>query len=224
VAAIVGLALVAAAFWTIRRRAHLTTAAHVLPTRVRVEVALMAGLLATATTALVLNLALYLLAAFDQPAPVLALAELGQALGRRVGARPLVVLAGGMTLYAALALLWAVVYAYAERWLPRPDWLGGLLFALLPLAVSLLVVLPLLGAGVAGLGLGVGLMPIAGEVTRHAIWGWALAVSYTLLSRARAAPPTPQSPDPTPAATPPTEPPAPEPGPRPQAGIRAGMP
>jgi len=165
----------------------------------------MAGLLATATTALVLNLALYLLAALDQPAPVLALVELGQALGRRVGARPLVVLAGGMTLYAALALLWAVVYAYVERWLPRPDWLGGLLFALLPLAVSLLVVLPLLGAGMVGLGLGVGLMPIAGEVTRHAIWGWALAVSYTLLSRARAAPPASHRPDrgkSTPAATP----------------------
>jgi membrane protein DedA with SNARE-associated domain len=192
VTGLMGLAVVIALFVVVRRRAHLASAVHTLPPRLRLEIGLMAGLTATATAALVLNVVLYVLAALDQAAPTLALIELGQAIGRRVGARPLVVLAAGMTLYAALGLLWAVVYAYLERWLPRPDWLGGLVFALAPLAFSLLVVLPLVGAGAAGLGLGMGLVPLAGETLRHAIYGWALAVSYTLLSRARAGAPAPR--------------------------------
>jgi hypothetical protein len=95
------------------------------------------------------------------------------------------VLVGGITLYVTLQLLWAVLYAHIERWLPEPDWLGGLLFALLPLVVSLYGVLPALGAGVAGLQLGLGFIPLLGEGLRHLIYGWSLSTSYTLLSRAR---------------------------------------
>ena len=184
---LLGLALVIAAYVVIRRRSHVTEAAQVMPEPFRVETALMAGLLATATVSLLLNLVLYVLSAVDQSTPTEALLELGQAVGRRVGARPIVVLAGGITLYVALQLLWAVVYAHVERWLPKPDWLGGLLFALLPLAFSLVVVMPLLGAGLAGLGLGMGLVPLAGETLRHLLYGLALSTSYTLLSRARTA-------------------------------------
>ena len=185
---VVGLILVVAAFVAIRRRSHVVTAQHVLPEGFRLETALMAGLLATATMSLAVDLLLYALVAVDQTLPAVALLELGQTIGRRVAARPGVVLVAGISLYVVLQLLWAILYAHVERWLPEPDWVGGLLFALLPLAFSLLVVLPALGAGVAGLKLGMGLVPLAGEVVRHAIYGWALAVSYTLLSRARALP------------------------------------
>lgn len=80
------------------------------------------------------------------------------------------------------------MYAHLERWLPDPDWLGGLLFALAPFAFSVLVVLPAVGAGVAGWDLGAGLIPLLGELMRNAIFGLALSTSYTLLSRARTAP------------------------------------
>ena len=99
-------------------------------------------------------------------------------------------LVGGITLYVTLQLLWAVVYAHVERWLPEPAWLGGLLFALLPLAVSLYIVLPALGAGVAGMQLGLGFIPLLGEGLRHLVYGWSLSTSYTLLSRARVPPGT----------------------------------
>ena len=184
---LVGLGLVIAAYVIIRRRSHLVTAAHRLPEEVRLETALLAGLLATATVILAFDLILYALAALGQTSPMAALYEIGEAFGRRVGARPVVVLAAGMTLYVVLQLLWAVLYAHVERWLPEPDWLGGLLFALLPLTFSLWVVLPALGVGVAGLGLGMGLVPLVSEVVRHALYGWSLSTSYTLLSRARVA-------------------------------------
>jgi membrane protein DedA with SNARE-associated domain len=185
VADLIGLGLVIAAYVAIRRRTHLTTAPHVLPEGFRLETALMAGLLATATMSLAVDLLLYVLTALGVGGPAGALMGLGSLVGQRLGARPFIVLAGGISLYVVLQLAWAIVYAHVERWLPEPDWLGGLLFAVLPLAFSLLVVLPALGAGVIGWGLDRGWMPLLGEIVRHAIYGWALATSYTLLARAR---------------------------------------
>ena len=89
--------------------------------------------------------------------------------------------------YVALHLGWALLYAHVARWLPGPDWVGGLLFALLPLTVAALVLLPALGAGPLGLDLGAGLLPLAGEVLRNAAYGVSLATGYTLLNRARLA-------------------------------------
>lgn len=188
VAVLFGLGTVVAAFVTIRRRPHLVSAEHALPESRRLTTAIMAGLLATATMSLAIDLALYLLAGLGVGDPAAALLELGQSIGRRAGARPMLVLTAGMALYVVLQVLWAIVYAHVERWLPEPDWLGGLLFAVLPLAFSLLVVLPALGAGVAGTRLASGYMPLLGEVARHAVYGVSLSVSYTLLSRARALP------------------------------------
>jgi membrane protein DedA with SNARE-associated domain len=183
---LVGLALLVAAYATIRRRAHLSHAVHALPEVVRVETAVLAGMFALAATALALNLLLYLAASAEQETPAQALLQLAQAIAGRVGARPGLIVLGGVTLYVLLSVGWAIVYAYVERWLPEPDWLGGLLFALAPLAVSLLVVLPLLGAGPAGVSLDMGAVPLAGETLRHALYGPTLSTSYTLLSRTRA--------------------------------------
>jgi membrane protein DedA with SNARE-associated domain len=180
-----GLALLVAAYLTIRRRAHLTEAAHGLPEIVRLETAVLAGMFALASTALALNLLLYLAAGVEAETPAQALLQLAQTIGGQVGARPWIIALGGTALYVLLGTGWAIVYAHVERWLPEPDWLGGLLFALAPLAVSLFVVLPLLGAGPAGFGLDMGLVPLAGETLRHALYGLALSTSYTLLSRAR---------------------------------------
>ena len=185
---VVGLAVLLAVLLTIRRRGHVVSAEHVLPERQRLSTAVMAGLLATAITALSLDLALYVLTAAGVTAPAEGLLAVGQTVGRQVGGRPRLVLLGIIAGQVALQIGWAVVYAHVERWLPEPDWLGGLLFALLPLAVSLFVILPALGAGVAGLELGVGVVPLVGEAVRQALYGVSLSLSYTLLSRARAIP------------------------------------
>jgi membrane protein DedA with SNARE-associated domain len=183
----VSVALVIATYIVIRRRSHLTSAAPVLSERVRLETALMAGLLATIATAVALNLLLYGLAALDQPGPEAALVALAEAVRQRFGTHAAgEVLLGTIAVHVGLQLLWAVAYAHFVRWLPRPDWLGGLLFALLPLGFSLGIVLPMLGAGLTGLSLGMGLVPLAGELVRNTIYAWSLSTSYTLLSRARA--------------------------------------
>jgi membrane-associated protein len=189
IADVAGVGLAIAAYVVIRRRAHLVTAVHVMPERKRLETALMAGLFATATMSLVLDLLINSLATVGHTTPASALFELARAFARHYGVRPAVeVLVGGIAVYVILQLLWALLYSHVERWLPEPDWLGGLVFALVPLAFSLWIMLPALGAGVAGLSLGMGLVPLGGEVLRHAIYGWALSTSYTLLTRARAAP------------------------------------
>ena len=79
----------------------------------------MAGLLATATMSLALDLLLYTLAAIGQAAPSAALVGLGQVMGERVGARPRLMLVGGIAVYAVLQMGWAIVYAHVERWCCR---------------------------------------------------------------------------------------------------------
>src|SRR5215211_4142044 len=115
VAVLVGMGVVIAAYWTIRRRSHLVTAPHQLPERFRLETALMAGLLATATTSLALDLLLNGLALLGHTTPASALFELARALSRRFGTRtPIEVLIGGVALYVVLEVSWAVVYAHVE--------------------------------------------------------------------------------------------------------------
>ena len=91
-------------------------------------------------------------------------------------------------LFCLAGLLWAIPYAmWAEPRLRGPDWLRGLTFALLPTVTSWLVVLPALGAGPLGLGLGAGLVPAAGELVRHLLYGAALTLEPRDVSAAKAA-------------------------------------
>jgi hypothetical protein len=88
-----------------------------------------------------------------------------------------------------LNLLWAVLYAWlAAGRLPGAHWAEGLLFSPVPLAFSVLVLLPALGGGGLGLGLGVGPVPLAGEAFRNALFGIGLGAWYALLLGARQPP------------------------------------
>jgi len=76
-------------------------------------------------------------------------------------------------------VVWALVYGLIfEPRLSGPAWQRGLLFALLPWLVSLVVVLPLLGGGMLGIGLGAGPLPIVGNLLLHAVYGVALGAIY----------------------------------------------
>jgi hypothetical protein len=81
--------------------------------------------------------------------------------------------------YFAGGLLWAVLYArLAEPYVPGPDWWRGLLFAVVPALVSLVVVLPALGGGLFGLALGAGPLPVVGNLLLHAVYGTTLGLIY----------------------------------------------
>jgi hypothetical protein len=90
---------------------------------------------------------------------------------------------GRPTVYQAIGLylvagpLWAVVYSYTfHRWLSGPAWWRGLLFAAVPWLFSVVVLFPLTGGGLLGLGLGAGPLPMIGSLALHALYGAILGV------------------------------------------------
>ena len=87
-----------------------------------------------------------------------------------------VYLAAGI--YLAGGLLWALLYTLVEPRLPGPAWKRGVLFAMLPALVSLVVVLPLLGGGLFGLALGAGPLPAIGNVLLHVVYGAVLGLVF----------------------------------------------
>ena len=80
--------------------------------------------------------------------------------------------------YVAGGLLWALLYTLVEPRLPGAAWKRGVLFAMVPALVSLVVVLPLLGGGLFGLALGAGPLPIVGNILLHVVYGAILGLVY----------------------------------------------
>ena len=142
---------------------------------------LLAGLVATGAMSLALLAAYSLAAAVGTP--------VGGTLGRwlwalthnrlteAVGGRPMLFV--GLQLSMGLAL--SVLYAgFAEPRLRGPGWLRGLLFALAPWALSVIVFLPLVGGGLAGLALGAGPLPALGNLVVHLVYGATLGATYAI--------------------------------------------
>jgi hypothetical protein len=98
---------------------------------------------------------------------------------------PLVELASA-SLFASLALqmtfgmFWAIIYALWAQ--PRlrhtPGWQAGMLFSMLPYALSVVLFLPAAGAGLFGSNLGAGPLPLVGNLLLHLIWGATLGAGY----------------------------------------------
>ena len=156
----------------------------------KIETSALAGFLATIEMVLATNVLLYALGTVGLIAPERALLHfLDQAVGRHTAGQELrsAALLLAIVLFGGLA--WGVVYSHLAVPLLRiPPWLRGLTFSTLPLAFSTLVLMPLLGAGPLGLGLGAGLLPFAGEAVRNALFGVGLAASYSLFRVARQRP------------------------------------
>ena len=156
----------------------------------KLETSAMAGLLATLLMGMGLNVVFYVLAALGIGPPEQALVRFFEqgasrfADGNGVRFGVLVI-----AIVLVSEFLWAVVYSHLPPPLVRiPPWLRGLAFSTLPLAFSVLVLLPGLGAGPLGLGLETGLVPFAGEALRNVLFGVGLATSYSLLRVARQRP------------------------------------
>lgn len=152
-----------------------------------VETAALSGMLATVEMAFAVNLVLYGLVLGGYLPPQIAILRfLRRAAERYALGSPPALVAGGVLLLMALGVLWGILYGrFAADRLPGRPWVRGLLFSLLPLATSLLMLMPLLGAGFGGLALGDGLYPIVGELLRHLFFGVCLAENYVLLRAAR---------------------------------------
>lgn len=87
--------------------------------------------------------------------------------------------------YAAIAVHFAIGMGFAliyaalvEPRISGADVGRGLAFAFFPWVLSLVVFLPLVGAGFFGLGLGAGFLPIVGNLILHIVYGAALGLIY----------------------------------------------
>lgn len=81
----------------------------------------------------------------------------------------------------AIGLILAVIYAYfVEPNLSGPGWRRGMIFALVPWLLSILVFLPLVGGGVLGMDLGAGILPILGNLILHLVYGAVLGGYYAI--------------------------------------------
>jgi len=161
------------------------------PARARkLETSALAGFLATLEMGLGVNVALYALGAIGVRVPERALLHVVDQAAARYSDGNVLRFAMLMTLVLFVGgILWAIVYSHlGARLLTGPPWLRGLLFSALPFGFSMLVMLPLLGAGPFGLALGMGPAPLLGELFRHALFGVGLGLSYSLLRLARQGP------------------------------------
>jgi len=144
--------------------------------------ALVAGFVGTACAGFVLLLAYGASSWIGQAMPPGAIGQWFVALTRnQATAMVQDALARALLLHIFVGLVWALVYAgYAEPRLSGPGWRRGMLFALVPWILSLVVFLPLIGGGFLGLGLGAGPLPIIGNLILHLVFGATLGEVYEL--------------------------------------------
>jgi membrane-associated protein len=172
--------------WIVRARRGLhlkpTTQASTVDKRHRWRDGAMAGGLATVVSTLAMNVLvnvagdLALLAPGDiveRARARLAVLALTRVIGPAL-------LLGAVPAFILIGVVWGAVYAqWVEPHVRVPDWLSGLCFALLPLCVALVLVLPILDS-VTNDFERLGPLAAASEAARHAIFGLALGLIYPL--------------------------------------------
>jgi hypothetical protein len=151
----------------------------VLPASTSIAVALLAGFVAS--VAMVMAFAAAFVAALvlsRLPVPILADWFHGLTSNRLIDV-------AGPNLYAATAvflaggLIWALLFTHVfEPRLHGPAWQRGVQFALIPCLFSLVIVMPLVGGGLLGFGLGAGPLPILGNLILHVVYGAVLGTVW----------------------------------------------
>ena len=179
--------LAAITFWVVRvgRRARPPERCPAL--RERLQAGAAGGLIATITSALLANVLIHVAGLLSYLDPGVGLRRflvlLTQGLGREGGpSTALLLLPAFLVVGIGLGALYGAWFGnsgYAQG----P--LRGAAYSLLPLSVALLVLFPLIGAGLAGLDLRAGLTPALGESIRHLAYGLVLGTVYPALTRPR---------------------------------------
>jgi membrane-associated protein len=188
-------------WWTARARQGLGRRAARVPGGVDREQQLrggaLAGALATIASTLLLNVVINLAGniAFTAPGTIVQRTADRLAFAFAYDVQPTLVFVV-VPAFLAVGVLWGAVYgAWVEPALNvSSDWLAGLAFAVLPLLISLLVVMPLLGLGFFGVG-ATGIVALMGETIRHAAYGILLGLIYPVLRARRAVRVMPHTPD-----------------------------
>jgi membrane protein DedA with SNARE-associated domain len=182
-----GALLALLVYWTVRVGQRARPAERSPELRERLWAGAASGLIATLQSALLANVLIHMLGLAAFHAPGVALSRLILLLSAEVVRAPGA--AAASLLFPALSIVGVLLGAAYGAWIGRKAHGGGPLygaaFGLLPLGLSLLVVLPLLGAGPAGLQLGAGPVPAAGETIRHLSFGLVLGTIYPALARPR---------------------------------------
>lgn len=98
-------------------------------------------------------------------------------LTRQVGDRFFV----GMLLNLGMGLVWALIYARAaEPALHGPGWSRGALFSILPFILTITIFFPLAGIGLFAKDIHAGILPVAGALILHLIYGAVLGSLYAI--------------------------------------------
>jgi hypothetical protein len=185
-----GLALALVAVWLARARHALhadpvarAEAARPAGRARRVRAGLAAGAVATLTSTVLMNVLVHLggSLAFFAPGTLVATAARWGPLVVARRAEPLLLL-GAVLVFVAVGLAWGAVYGDRVEWhlrrLPLPDWARGMAFTIAPLAIALLLVLPVLGLGFPGSDAQV--IATVGETIRHLVYGLVLGLTFPI--------------------------------------------
>jgi hypothetical protein len=176
------------------RRAELT---FIVERDQQIRAGALAGGLATIAATLLINVVINLAGNLALSAPGTLIehtaARLAFALAREV--QPILLFIA-VPLYLAVGVLWGALYGmWGAAFLPRwPDWCIGLIYAAVPLVVSLTVVMPLIGLGFFGAG-ATGPVAASGELVRHAAYGVLLGLLYPIFRARRPVKVLPHAPD-----------------------------
>lgn len=87
----------------------------------------------------------------------------------------------GMVLNLIVGVVWAMIYArFVEPLLSGPGWRQGVMFALIPWLLSLIVFFPIMGAGLFGMDIGAGPLPVIGNLIVHLVYGAVLGTLFAI--------------------------------------------
>jgi hypothetical protein len=86
-----------------------------------------------------------------------------------------------LAIHLAFGMFWAVLYAlvFEPRLRHYPGWLAGVLFSMLPFALSVVLFPLIVGAGWFWSDLGAGPLPVLGNLILHLIYGATLGAGYS---------------------------------------------
>jgi hypothetical protein len=78
-----------------------------------------------------------------------------------------------------VGIFWGIVYGFViDRRMDGPGWRNGMIFALIPWLISIIIFFPVMNAGIFGRDLHAGPLPVVGNLILHLIYGAVLGWAF----------------------------------------------